>query len=113
MSEPEQTLPSYGKEHQLAGLATNSSWNDGPFSFSPNTNVMDKNTMPSDTAEAARQKTASVMAALRSGDAGAADKAMGDSEPKVSQGIVPLRWFKSKMGKSKKEKKGKEEDVIR
>ncbi|KAK5129268.1 hypothetical protein LTR08_003647 [Meristemomyces frigidus] len=78
------------------GHATSSSWNTGGFSFNPNTNCLDAESMPSEKAEAARQKSAAVMAALRSGEPGAADAAMGKQVQKGTQGILPLGWLKSK-----------------
>ena len=70
--------------------------------------------MPSDQAEAARKKSAEVMAALKKGDAGDADAIMGKRESKGTQGIVPLAWFGKKLrGIGKSEKGGKEDQVVR
>lgn len=52
----------------------------------------------------ARAKAEKVMAALESGEPGAADEMMGKAEPKGTAGIIPLGWFKSKLTE-KKEKK--------
>ncbi|KAF7187137.1 hypothetical protein HII31_11518 [Pseudocercospora fuligena] len=83
-------------------MATNSSWNSSGFSFSPNTDTMNRETMPSERAEAARQKSAEVMAALKSGEPGAADRLMGPQRESGSKGIVPMQWVKSKFGGKKK-----------
>lgn len=89
-----------------------SSWNTSGFAFSPNTNVQDRETMPSAQAEAARQKADKVMAALRSGEPGAADRAMGSAKETGTKGIVPLQWLGSKFRMRNKEKvrKGKVEE---
>lgn len=87
-------------------MATGSPWNDGGFAFSPNTNTLDRESMPSAQAEAARQKSAQVMAALKSGEPGAADRVMGDQKESGSgrgggggsKGVFPLQWMKAKMG---------------
>ncbi|TKA76004.1 hypothetical protein B0A55_06672 [Friedmanniomyces simplex] len=85
---------------------SSSSWNDGGFAFAPNTNTMDPISMPSDKVDAARQKSAAVMAALREGRPGDADALMRKQEETGGKGIVPLRWLKKKMtgeGKKKEE----------
>ena len=60
--------------------------------------------MPSDKAEAARQKAKEIMLALEDGKPGEADKMMGARDPKGNVGIVPIGWLKSKFT-SKKDKK--------
>ncbi|KAK5711900.1 hypothetical protein LTR15_012246 [Elasticomyces elasticus] len=95
------SLPGYAEQQpSKSGLANSSSWNDGGFAFAPNTNALDANTMPSDKAEAARQKSAAVMEALRNG--GDADAVMGKQKESGAKGIVPLGWLKSKMKRSDK-----------
>ena len=91
-------------------MSGSSPWNDGGFSFSPNTNTLDANTMPSDKAEAARQKAKEIMLALEDGKPGDADKMMGAREPKGNVGIIPIDWLKTKFG-SKKDKK--KDEVVR
>lgn len=79
----------------------------GGYSFPSNTNTMDPESMPSDKAQAAREKAKEIMAALQDGKPGEADKLMGKNEN--NNGLTPLGWFKSKVGGSKKEKKEKKE----
>ena len=67
--------------------------------------------MPSSNAQDARNRTAEIMAALKKGEPGDADKLMGDSESKGSSGILPIKFFKGKLSRDKKEKKG--DGVIR
>jgi len=102
--------PTYAEEQPPKSNAANSSsWNDSGFAFAPNTNALDPVSMPSDKAEAARQKSAAVMAALKDGRTGDADALMGDQKETGTKGIVPLRWMKDKIkGGSKK----KEDAVI-
>jgi len=77
--------------------------------------------MPSKEAQAAREKTAVIMAALNSGEPGAADKAMGKkgaapggeaSRPKLDKSKSSSGWLKSKLGKLK-DPKSSEDKVIR
>ena len=90
------------------GLANNSSWNDSPYAFAPNTNTLDEQSMPSDQAAAARAKSAQVMAALKSGEPGAADKLMGDNEGKsAAAGLTPLGGPKGWFQKIKQKRDGK------
>lgn len=63
--------------------------------------------MPSDTAAMARAKAQKVMAALQSGEPGAADELMGKSEPKGTSGIIPLGFFKNKFSEKKEKKASK------
>ncbi|GIZ44189.1 hypothetical protein CKM354_000739300 [Cercospora kikuchii] len=88
-----------------------SSWNDSGFAFAPNTNTLDAQAMPSDQAAAARVKAAEVMAALKSGEPGAADKLMGDNEGKSSggnlTGLTGPNGFFQKLRKKKAEKESK------
>lgn len=108
MEKTRASPPGYGNESTSSGAATSSPWNDSGFAFPPSTNTMDRNTMPSDTAEAARQKSAQVMAALRDGKPGDADKAMGDAESKGTKGVFPLRHFMGKLSGSGKKQEKKE-----
>lgn len=93
------------------GPGTSSPWNASPYAFAPSTNVLDRNSMPSDKAEAARQKSALIMEALKNGDKGEADRLMG-KENKPQGQIVPRPnikgWFKRKG--AKKGKEGNEAD---
>ena len=74
--------------------------------------------MPSNEAQAAREKALHIMNALKEGKPGEADEMMGKREAKGTAGIIPLDWMKSKFGGKKKddkktnEKKAKDE-VIR
>lgn len=87
-------------------MTTGYAMNDGGYSKVNKFNVMDKESMTSDRAEAARHKAAEVMAALKKGEPGDADKLMGKAEPKTR--VVPLGWLGKKFGgKEQKEKKGK------
>ena len=74
------------------------------MSFSPNTNTMDPESMPSDKAAAARMKAIKVMNALDT--PGEADKLMGKREPKGTHGIIPMDWLKSKFSGKKEKKEG-------
>lgn len=75
-----------------------------------NTNTMDADAMPSEQAQAARNKTDEVMQALRSGEPGAADKAMGDShQTGKSKGWLSSKMEKLRGGKSA----GEDEKVVR
>lgn len=71
---------------------------------------MDPNSMPSERAEAARQKAKEIMLALEDGQPGDADRMMGPRKPQGNVGIIPMDWLKSKFS-SKKEKK--QDAVIR
>ncbi|KAF2210133.1 hypothetical protein CERZMDRAFT_86441 [Cercospora zeae-maydis SCOH1-5] len=96
-----------------------SSWNDSGYAFAPNTNTLDAQAMPSDQAAAARVKAAEVMAALKSGEPGAADKVMGDNEGKSSGGGItglggPKGFFqKLRNKKAEKQNKIAEDGVVR
>ncbi|KAK4496392.1 hypothetical protein PRZ48_012372 [Zasmidium cellare] len=70
------------------GPGTSSSWNTAGPGFAPNTNTLDRASMPSSQAEAARQKSAAVMEALKNGDKGEADRLMG-KEHKPQGQLVP------------------------
>ena len=94
-------------------MSGSSPWNDSGFAFAPNTNTMDAQSMPSDKAQAAREKAKEIMLALEDGKPGDADKLMGKREPKGNAGIIPLDWMKSKFsGKAKKDKKA-DDGVVR
>lgn len=62
-----------------------------------NTNAMDADRMPSEKAQAARMKSAEVMAALKKGQPGDADALMAPQKPEGSQNLLPLQWIKSKV----------------
>lgn len=95
---------------------TQSSWNtmDGGSgaSWAPNSNTLDRNAMPSDKAEAARQKSAAVMEALKAGDTAEANRLMGKNEVKQGQMVSPgpLRWMAKKFG-GKKNQQGMVEEI--
>ena len=57
-----------------------SAWDPNPYTHAPNANVQNTQTMTSPQAEAARAKSQAVMAALKKGDAGEADRLMGKQE---------------------------------
>ncbi|WPG97838.1 Hypothetical protein R9X50_00061900 [Acrodontium crateriforme] len=104
-----------------SGLANNSPWNDSGFAFAPNTNVMDPESMPSAEAQAARARAAEIMAALKKGEPGDADKLMGKESPRSGRRLFQVeRAFNKITGKSttKDEKaleaaKAAEEKVVR
>ena len=81
------------------------SWDTSGFASAPNTNTMDANSMPSDKAQAAREKAKEIMLALEDGKPGDADKMMGARDPKGNIGIIPIDWMKKKLSGGKKEKK--------
>lgn len=66
--------------------------------------------MPSDKAQAAREKAKEIMLALEDGKPGEADKMMGARPVKGNVGIIPMDWLKSKFS-SKKDKK--QDGVVR
>ncbi|KAK0948341.1 hypothetical protein LTR48_000439 [Friedmanniomyces endolithicus] len=70
--------------------------NDGGTSAAQNTNAMDPVGMNSEKAEAARQKSAEVMAALKEGKPGEADEIMG--KPDDSKGPSVIDRVKRKIG---------------
>ncbi|KAK3049996.1 hypothetical protein LTR09_008651 [Extremus antarcticus] len=95
-------------------MSGSSSWNDSGFAFAPNTNTMDAQTMPSDKAQAARERAAEIIEASKNGKPGEADAMMGKREPQGNRGIIPLDWLATKFKSEKKEKKEKrDEKVIR
>ncbi|TKA37357.1 hypothetical protein B0A54_10942 [Friedmanniomyces endolithicus] len=84
--------------------------NDGGASAAQNTNAMDPAGMNSDKAEAARQKSAEVMAALKEGKPGEADAVMG--KPDYSKGPSVIDRVKRKVGiGGDKEEEEEEGDV--
>ncbi|KAI4737883.1 hypothetical protein E4T50_11651 [Aureobasidium sp. EXF-12298] len=70
-----------------------SAWDPNPFTHAPNANVQNTQTMTSPQAEAARAKSQAVMAALKRGDPGEADRLMGKQETYDSlvPGIAKLK----------------------
>jgi len=112
--------PQYSEENnpKVSNAATQSSWagwsgaeGGNIFGFAPNTNTMDPSTMPSDQAAAARMKAAEVMAKLRSGEPGAADRAMGDREGKGATGLMPIpSWLRKKAKGVKKGEQGAKDE---
>ena len=96
---------------QSAKSDTMSSYtNDGGASAAQNTNAMDPVGMNSEKAEAARQKSAEVMAALKEGKPGEADAIMGKRDD-MDKGPSVIDRMKKKIGVGG-EKKG-EVDVVR
>lgn len=87
-----------------------SAWGTSAYVINQNTNTMDPNSMSSDRAQAARMKTAEIMAALKKGEPGDADKLMGKQGAEGNKGTVSTGWLKRKLGGGSK--KGNEE-VIR
>ncbi|GAB1744154.1 hypothetical protein NU219Hw_g1311t1 [Hortaea werneckii] len=76
-----------------------SDYGQAMWGWNQNSNVMDSNSMTSDRAEAARNRSQEIMAALRKGEKGDADALMGKSES-TSSGIG-LGWLKGKSDKGK------------
>ncbi|KAM0719117.1 hypothetical protein Q7P37_005022 [Cladosporium fusiforme] len=64
------------------------SWEANPWTPAPNANVANEQTMTSPEAQAARAKSAEVMAALKKGDKGEADRLMGKSE-QMNDSLIP------------------------
>lgn len=93
-------------------MSGSSSWNTSGFAFAPNTNVNDPESMPSDKAQAAREKAKEIMLALEDGKPGDADRMMGPRPAKGNVGIIPLDWVKSRFSNKKKEQKS-EDGVVR
>lgn len=95
------------------GPGTQSPWDTSGFAFSPNTNTLDRESMPSDKAEAARLKSAAVMAALKSGKPGEADRLMGENNVKQGQLVPPgpLKWLHRKFS-GRKDDKGEAQDAV-
>nr|POF26400.1 hypothetical protein CFP56_22549 [Quercus suber] len=120
-SQPKKPEPSVSKvpaESRTisdAMASGQSSWNTSGFAFAPNTNVQDRESMPSVEADAARHKADEVMAALRSGEPGAADRMMGEQKEHGTKGIVPLQWLTDKFrrGKNQEGENLKGDEVVR
>jgi len=83
--------------------------NDGGASAAQNTNAMDPVGMNSEKAEAARQKSAEVMAALKEGKPGEADEIMGKPDDSKGPSVIDRVKRKIGVGGDKKE----EGDVVR
>ncbi|EMC93594.1 hypothetical protein BAUCODRAFT_125440 [Baudoinia panamericana UAMH 10762] len=116
--KPTSGLPAYSAQPKpvpFLGASGQNPWNDSGYAFPASTNVMDPTTMPSEKAEAARQRAAEIMAALKSGHPGAADVAMGKAPANSSSGLFGLRMLKHKVttGKPKDRKQKQEDTVIR
>ncbi|OQO01816.1 hypothetical protein B0A48_12289 [Cryoendolithus antarcticus] len=56
------------------------SWEANPWTPAPNANVANTETMTSPEAQAARARSAEIMAALKKGEPGEADKMMGQKK---------------------------------
>ncbi|KAI6904631.1 hypothetical protein KC318_g1729 [Hortaea werneckii] len=76
-----------------------SDYGQAMYGWSQSSNVMDRNSMPSDKAEAARKRSEEIMAALKKGEKGDADALMGKSES-AGRGMG-LGWMKWKSDKGK------------
>lgn len=94
-------------------MSGSSPWNDSGFAAAPNTNTMDANAMPSDKAQAARERAREIMDALDSDKPGAADRMMGEREPKGNVGLLPIDWLKTKFKKGPKDKNKESDGVVR
>ena len=57
--------------------------------------------MPSDKAQAARERAKEIMLALEDGKKGDADRMMGAREPKGNVGLLPIDWMKTKFSRKK------------
>ncbi|KAK5174162.1 uncharacterized protein LTR77_001242 [Saxophila tyrrhenica] len=86
-------------------MSGSSSWNTSGFAFAPSTNANDASSMPSDKAQAARERAAEIIEASKNGKQGEADAMLGRREAKGNVGIIPLDWVKTKFSRGKKEKK--------
>jgi hypothetical protein len=93
-------------------MSGDSSWNTSGFATAPNSNTMNADAMPSDKAQAAREKAIEIMNAVKEGKPGEADAMMGKREPQGNRGIIPLDWVKSKFSGGKKNKDGKGGKVV-
>jgi hypothetical protein len=83
-----------------SGFANNSSWNTSPYAFSPNTNTLNQESMPSKQAQAARDKSAQIMEALKNGDTAKANELMGKDE--TGGRMLPgVSWIKGKINRRK------------
>ncbi|GAB1733046.1 hypothetical protein NU195Hw_g9538t1 [Hortaea werneckii] len=77
-----------------------SEYGQAAFGWSQSSNVLDRDSMPSDKAEAARKRSQEIMAALRKGEKGDADALMGKSESAGrGMGLGWLPNWKSNKGK--------------
>ena len=66
------------------------SWHPIPFGQGPNANVANEETMTSPQAQAARARSQEIMAALKKGEPGDADKLMGKSQK--DSGLIPGKF---------------------
>ncbi|KAL1305529.1 hypothetical protein AAFC00_007140 [Neodothiora populina] len=68
-------------------------WEPNPWTHAPNANVANAETMTSPQAQAARAKSMEIMAALKKGDKGDADRLMGSQETHDSllPGVAKLK----------------------
>ena len=82
-------------------------WEANPWTAPPNANVANADTMTSPQAQAARAKSAEVMAALKKGDEGEADRLMGVKQGNDS--LFPgMGRLKDRIFGGKKEEEGAE-----
>jgi hypothetical protein len=58
-------------------MSGDSPWNTSGFATAPNSNVMNSDSMPSDQAQAARERTLEIMDSLKNGKPGEADTMYG------------------------------------
>ncbi|KAH0264000.1 cytochrome P450, partial [Aureobasidium melanogenum] len=82
-----------------------SAWDPTPFTHAPNANVSNAQTMTSPEAVAAREKAAAVMAALKKGEQGDADRLMGKQE-KYDSLLPGMAKLKNKFLGGKKDTNG-------
>lgn len=89
------------------GLANNTHWNASPFAFAPNTNVLDKETMPSEAAARARAVgLESIEASKRREDGEEPRQLIGPAPTNKAGQLLPLQsWMDKLTGKNKKQEK--------
>lgn len=75
------------------------------YAFPSNTDTLDREAMTSPQAELARQRSEEVMKALKSGNPGEADAAMGKAD--TSHGLSG--WFKRMLTNTKRDKSSKKQ----
>lgn len=95
--EPKSNRPIPG------GLANNTHWNDAGTAFPSNTNVLDEQTMTSDTAARARVVGLASLEASKNRDREEPHQILGPAPTNKSGHILPLqRWADKLSGKNKK-----------
>ncbi|GAB7359839.1 hypothetical protein MBLNU230_g7368t1 [Neophaeotheca triangularis] len=78
-------------------------WETGPDTnmYYVDTRATDEKAMPSDAAARARAKSAEIMASLKKGEPGDADKLMGRDTNETGK-LLPMGWWKRKLSGGKK-----------